>query len=63
MTAPQVISSTRFKKTLLATFIAALGSAPCVHAEDNDGEREITFIHTGDLHGDFHPHATIARTS
>lgn len=60
MTTPRIISS-RFKKTLFAASIVALVSAPCVYADDDDddGEREITFIHTGDFHGDFHSHVNV----
>jgi len=46
---------TVFRKTLLAASIAALLASPMVFADDDD-EVEITFIHSGDFHGDYHPH-------
>ena len=48
---------TIFRKTLFAASIAALLASPMVFAgDDDDDEVEITFIHTGDFHGDYHPH-------
>ena len=47
---------TVFRKTLLAASVAALLVSPMVFADDDDDGVEITFIHSGDFHGDYHPH-------
>ena len=52
------------KKKLLRYMLAALtssslamaGAVNAGHGKDDDDEVEITFIHTGDFHGDYHPH-------
>ena len=47
-----------FRKTLLAFAVGALivGYNPVFADDDDDDEVEITFIHSGDFHGDYHPH-------
>ena len=35
---------------------SSMAMAGVVNADDDKDEVEITFIHTGDFHGDYHPH-------
>ena len=41
---------------LAASSLAMTGAVNADHGKDDDDEVEITFIHTGDFHGDYHPH-------
>ena len=53
-----------FRQTLVAAAVAAftLGGTSLAWADNDDdddddqGEANITFIHSGDFHGDYHPH-------
>lgn len=47
------------KLSLAVMAALCVGSSSAVFADDDDddkGKAEITFIHTGDFHGDYHPH-------
>ena len=50
-----------WKKALLASAIAtlALGSSLTYAHDDDDAKKKITFIHTSDIHGDFHDHVNV----
>ena len=48
-----------FRRSMIATAVAtaALSTAPIFASDDDEQKgKKITFIHTGDFHGDYHPH-------
>jgi len=52
-----MIELTKITKLSLAVMsVLALGSSVVFAHDDDDDETKITFIHSGDFHGDYHPH-------